>query len=80
MATRVGGMQAIVEGEVAGEEVSHQPVGIPGNDPDGFNGLLAARPVHGKERQERRAHDVQPMLGLVDRQARFIGMQHRLLR
>jgi len=70
------GVQAIVEPQIAGEEVMHEPTLEPGEDTDGFNGLLTAFEMDGEEGQQRRTQDMQPMVDLVDRHAGLVGVEH----
>ena len=46
---------AVLETQIAGEEVMHEPAGELGDDADGFNGLLATFDMDGEEGQQRRA-------------------------
>ena len=46
---------AVLETQIAGEEVMHEPTGELGEDADGFNGLFAAFEMNGEEGQQRRA-------------------------
>ena len=51
------GVQAVLETQIAGEEVMHQPAVELGDDPNGLDGLLAAVAMDGKEGQQGRAQD-----------------------
>jgi len=46
-------VQAILEAQIAGEEVMHEPTLEPGEDTDGLNGLLTAFEMDGEEGQQR---------------------------
>ena len=73
------GVQAVVETQIAGEEVMHQPPRELWNDPNGLDSLLAAMRMDGEKRQEGRAQDMQPMVDLVDRHAGLVGVEDRFL-
>ena len=45
------GVLAVLETQIAGEEVMHEPTGELGEDADGFNGLFAAVEMDGEEGQ-----------------------------
>jgi len=49
------GVLTVLETQIAGEEVVHEPAGEPGEDPDGLNGLVTAFEMEGEEGQQRRA-------------------------
>ena len=49
------GMAAILEAQIAGEEVMHQPAAEPGDDADRLNGVFAAGQLDAEKRQQRRA-------------------------
>ena len=49
------GVLAVLETQIAGEEVMHEPTGELGEDPDGLNGLVTAFEMDGEEGQQRRA-------------------------
>ena len=73
------GVQAVLETQIAGEEVMHQPAVELGDDPNGVDGLLAAVAMDGKEGQQGRAQDMEPMINLVDGHAGLVGVQNRFL-
>ena len=73
------GVQTVVESQIAGEKVMHQPTGELGNDPNGLDGFLAAVEMDGKERQQGRAKDMEPMVDLVYRHAGLVGVKDRFL-
>jgi hypothetical protein len=73
------GMKAVLKAQIAGQKVTHQPPRELGNDAGSLDGVLAARPMDRKKRQQRCAQHVQPMANLIDRHAGFIGMENGVL-
>ena len=72
-------MKAIVESQIAGKEISHQPALEFGNDADGFDRLFASPQMDREKREQGRANAMQVMADLVDWHARFIRMEDGFL-
>ena len=73
------GVKAVLEPQIAGEEIMHEPPRKVGDDPDSLDGVLASVQMDGEKRQHGRAKDMQPMFDLVDRHTGFVGVEDGFL-